>query len=153
MANVTKVTEIKKSEFLEALSVTANASKAAAVSGISRMEWYRTRAEDAEFAKQWQEAVEKGTDALEDEAIRRAHEGTDKPVYQGGKLVGYVKEYSDTLLIFMLKARRPAKFRELPEGYTTTPPASITNIMNVLQVVTTPEEAAKAYQRVLNGDG
>jgi hypothetical protein len=33
-------------------------------------------------------------------------------VYQGGKQVGFVQDYSDTLLIFMLKGRRPQKFRD-----------------------------------------
>jgi hypothetical protein len=55
--------------------------------------------------------VERGTDALEDEALLRPLEGTLKPVYQGGKKAGTVREFSDTLLIFMLKAPRP---RRLP---------------------------------------
>ena len=49
---------------------------------------------------------------LEPEAIRRAVEGVEKPVYQGGELVGYVREYSDTLLIFLLKGGKPHKYRE-----------------------------------------
>jgi hypothetical protein len=40
------------------------------------------------------DALDTGTDLLEDEVLRRA------------------LEYSDTLLIFLLKARRPAKYRE-----------------------------------------
>ena len=47
---------------------------------------------------------------LEDEAKRRAYEGVKKPVYQGGKRVGYVQEYSDTLLIFLLKGTNKAKY-------------------------------------------
>lgn len=54
--------------------------------------------------------MEEGTDLLEDEAQRRARDGTQKPIYQGGKKVGIVNEYSDTLLIFLLKARRRGKF-------------------------------------------
>lgn len=49
---------------------------------------------------------------MEDEAFRRAVNGTEKPVYQGKELVGHVREYSDTLMIFMLKARRPEKFKD-----------------------------------------
>jgi hypothetical protein len=51
-------------------------------------------------------------DQLEQEARRRAHDGVRKPVYQGGKRVGYIQEYSDTLLIFLLKGLRPEKYRE-----------------------------------------
>jgi hypothetical protein len=53
-----------------------------------------------------------GADALEDEANRRAREGVERPVYQGGKFVGAIREFSDTLLIFLLKGLKPEKFRE-----------------------------------------
>ena len=49
---------------------------------------------------------------LEDEARRRALQGVEKPVFREGRQVGTVTEYSDTLLIFLLKARRPEKFRD-----------------------------------------
>ena len=39
-------------------------------------------------------------------------EGTKKPVFHQGKRVGGVQEYSDTLLIFLLKGTRPKKFRD-----------------------------------------
>jgi hypothetical protein len=51
-------------------------------------------------------------DLLEDEAFRRAHQGIDKPVFQGKELVGVIREYSDTLLIFLLKGCRPDKYRD-----------------------------------------
>lgn len=113
MTNVTKVTARKKAEFLAALSANgANVTKAAATTGISRVEWYRTRREEPDFAKAWEEALEHGTDALEDEAVRRGTEGTLRPVFHQGVECGQVREYSDTLLIFMLKARRPEKFKD-----------------------------------------
>jgi hypothetical protein len=34
-------------------------------------------------------------------------EGVEKPVYQGGVMVGTVTEYSDTLLGLMLRGKRP----------------------------------------------
>ena len=65
-----------------------------------------------DFAKDWKSALA-GRNMLEDEAIRRAKDGVrEKPVYQGGKLVGHVQEYSDTLLIFLLKGARPEKYRD-----------------------------------------
>jgi hypothetical protein len=33
-------------------------------------------------------------------------------VFHQGREIGAIREYSDTLLVFMLKARRPAKFRD-----------------------------------------
>lgn len=49
---------------------------------------------------------------LEDEAVRRAHEGLRKPVRYKGKIVGYETEYSDSLMLALLKANNPEKFRE-----------------------------------------
>ena len=49
--------------------------------------------------------------SLEEEAIRRAVDGVDRPVFFQGKIVGYTKEYSDTLLKFLLEAKRPAIYR------------------------------------------
>jgi hypothetical protein len=36
-----------------------------------------------------------------------AYEGVERPVYEGGKKVGVVQEYSDTLLIFLSKEPGP----------------------------------------------
>ena len=57
-------------------------------------------------------AVKLGTAALEDEAIRLAREGVDKPVFYKGEHCGNVRRCSDTLLIFMLKARKPDVYCE-----------------------------------------
>lgn len=53
-----------------------------------------------------------GGTALEDEARRRAFEGFDKPIVHQGVITDTVKEYSDTLAIFLLKAHFPEKYRE-----------------------------------------
>lgn len=55
---------------------------------------YRLRDRDPEFAAEWDEREEEATDELEEEAKRRALDG------------------SDTLLIFLLKSRRPNVYRE-----------------------------------------
>ena len=68
---------------------------------------YSCRAGDRAFASAWDVSLEIGLDALEDEAIRRAREGVEEPVFQGGLRCGSVRKYSDLLLIFLLKSRRP----------------------------------------------
>lgn len=98
--------------FLDALADTCHVTDAAKTAGVSRRTVYDHRAAHPEFAAAWDEAKVVGADALEDEAVRRAKEGTLKPVFQGGELVGHVREYSDTLLIFLLKGAKPAKYRE-----------------------------------------
>jgi len=50
--------------------------------------------------------------ALEDEAVRRAREGVRRPVRYKGKIVGYETDYSDQLLVFLLKNWAPDKYRE-----------------------------------------
>lgn len=102
----------KEDAFLEVLSAGGSVYKAARAAKIGRRTAYEWRDADEEFAKRWALAVEDGVDAMEDEAHRRAVEGVDKPVYYQGAECGYVREYSDTLLIFTLKARRPEKYRE-----------------------------------------
>jgi hypothetical protein len=102
----------KETEFLDRLGVTANVTQSCEETKIPRRTVYEWREADPEFAAAWDKALETGSDALEDEAIRRAHHGTLKPVFHQGQECGAIREYSDTLMIFMLKARRPERFRE-----------------------------------------
>lgn len=113
MANRTKRTAKKGEKFLEQLRETGgNVSRACKAEGIGRTMAYAWRAADADFARAWDEAVEAGLDDLEQEARRRAYDGTLKPVFYKGGECGHIREYSDTLLIFMLKGGRPEKYRE-----------------------------------------
>jgi transposase-like protein len=102
----------KEAAFLDALAETASVTRACETAGIARRTAYDWRDADPEFAKAWDAAVQLGTEALEDEAVRRAHHGTDEAVFYQGAECGTVRRYSDTLLIFLLKARRPEKYRE-----------------------------------------
>ena len=64
--------------------------------------------------------METGLDALEDEAMGRAKEGCARFVVSGGKVVMHPETgepltervFSDTLAMFLLKARRPDRYRE-----------------------------------------
>ncbi len=98
--------------FLEALRACGSVTSACEHAGIGRTAVYAWRDEDEAFAKAWSAAQEIGTDGLEDEALRRAYEGTTRPVFYEGVECGRIREYSDTLMIFMLKARRPEKFKD-----------------------------------------
>lgn len=101
-----------RAKFLEALSQGYTVAYAAQVSGRTKGRWYQIRSEDEEFKQIWDEAVEIGTEYIEDEARRRAVDGVTKPVFYQGEVCGHVQEYSDTLLVQLLKARRPEKYRE-----------------------------------------
>jgi hypothetical protein len=68
---------------------------AAKQAGINKTTAYRHRESDPEFAAAWEAAKDDALDLLEATAHKRAH------------------STSDTLLIFLLKAGRPAKYREI----------------------------------------
>lgn len=100
-----------KPAWLEAFRKTGMVTAACRETGVGRRTVYNARV-DEEFAAAWDEVEHETTDAMEREAFRRAVEGTTEPVVSAGKHVTDVQKYSDTLLIFMLKSRRPEKFRE-----------------------------------------
>ena len=108
----------QKAHFLKVLGTGLSVSDAARQTGWARSSVYHYRQTDEEFGVAWDEAIETGTDILEDEARRRAVEGCEENVYYQGKIIDTKRNYSDTLLIFLLKARRPEKYRERFEHFT-----------------------------------
>ena len=101
-----------KAKFLEAFAVTGIVKLAAAKALVSTETAYQHRARDAAFAAGWESALRDAADLLEAEAFRRGVRGWDEPVYQGGQQVGVVRRYSDPLLIKLLGAAKPEKYRE-----------------------------------------
>lgn len=83
-----------KPAFLDAFAQSGMVSEACRSVGIDRSTAYKTRQRDEAFALAWADVEERSTEELEREAKRRAVDG------------------SDTLMIFLLKARRPEKYRE-----------------------------------------
>jgi mannose/cellobiose epimerase-like protein (N-acyl-D-glucosamine 2-epimerase family) len=112
MANRTKRTPQKDGKFLATLAKTADVTVSAKAAGYSRRSVYEWRENDETWRENWEDAWHRGVDAMEEEARRRAIDGVNKAVYHKGKIVGYEKVYSDNLLMFMLKARRPETFRD-----------------------------------------
>lgn len=109
-----------RATFLATLALTANVRVACAEAGISRATAYRQKARSPKFKKDWDTAIEDAVDRLRQEAWQRGVAGVDRPVFQGGAQVGVVREYSDTLLLSLLKAHAPEQFRERYEVRTTS---------------------------------
>ena len=107
-----KFTPKKRQEFLSALAEMGFVYRAAEAAGISRAWVFELRKSDPEFAAGWKAALDEYAEKLEAEADRRAYEGVDEPVFYKGKECGKVRKYSDTLLIFRLKALRPEVYAE-----------------------------------------
>lgn len=101
--------------FLEALGLSGVIVTACRAAGISRQLVDYWNEHDAEFNVRYGIARREADDRIRAEIHRRAIVGTERPVYHAGKLVGHIREYSDTLLIFLAKARMPEEFREKVE--------------------------------------
>jgi hypothetical protein len=101
-----------KAAFLDEFRARGRVDKAAEAVGIARTTPYEWAKKDKEFATAWEEGKPFAAGILEDEAFRRGHEGTLKPVFYQGEECGVIREYSDTLLIFLLKGLKPDKYRE-----------------------------------------
>jgi hypothetical protein len=98
--------------FLESYRRLGNISSACAAAAVSRATVYRQRAARADFAALMDEAREQAVEAMEAEAWRRAVEGVpDFKLGKNGEEIP-MRRYSDTLLIFLLKAAKPEKYRE-----------------------------------------
>ena len=98
--------------FLESMARGVCLREACRISNTTPSAVYQHRASDEAFRACWDRAVERGTDLLEQEAVRRAYHGTEKPVFYKGEQCGTVQEYSDTLLMFMLRGRKPETYRD-----------------------------------------
>ena len=94
-----------REKFLAGLRAGLSVGAAARSAGFGRRTAFEWKAADPDFASGWEDAYESATDGLEDTALARA------------------MEKSDSLLMFLLKARRPEIYRErvTPNGSNATP--------------------------------
>jgi hypothetical protein len=98
--------------FLHCFEWAGMVSVACEMIGISRQTAYMERQRNEDFALAWADVEERSTEAMEREAYRRAVEGVVEPMVSAGTHVTDVRRYSDRLLEFMLKGRRPEKYRD-----------------------------------------
>jgi hypothetical protein len=109
----------RQQAFIMAFMDCASIVKACKKSKVPRQTVYDWFEADDKFREAFDKASIAALGVLEDEAVRRAYEGTLKPVYQSGRLVGKVREFSDQLLIILLKARAPQKYKDRFAGELT----------------------------------
>jgi hypothetical protein len=102
----------KINTFLLHLGRTGSVTFAAARAGLSRRALYKHRAAHEAFAGYWEEALNLGVERLQDDAMRRALQGTERAVFRNGKQVGSVQQFDNRLLQFLLKAHRPETYGE-----------------------------------------
>ena len=102
----------KTKAFLAALRKTCNVSRAAEAAGIDRHLHYKRLKKDPHYQYLVAEALAEGAQTLEDAAVERAVNGVLRTKYWQGAPCGMEMEYSDSLLMFLLKAAKPQKYRE-----------------------------------------
>mgnify|MGYP000622147894 CR=1 FL=1 len=107
--------------FINTLRENGNIRASCEKAKVNRATAYRERRSNKAFDELWDAALEDAGDTLEAEAWRRAVKGVQKPVFGSGGTgvgtveVGAVQEYSDTLLIFLLKGAKPEKYKDRGE--------------------------------------
>lgn len=102
----------QKAQFLEVFAEDMTITGACKAVGIGRQTFYDWKKDDGEFRAAFEDVDHAITEALEKEAYERATVGVEEPMVSAGKLVTHVTKKSDTLLIFLLKARRPQRYRD-----------------------------------------
>ena len=102
----------RQDKFLEAFKAAGTVTHAAEQVGMHRRTHYDWLERDADYAGRYKDAEDAAIDALESEARRRALAGIEEPVFWQGVEVGQTRKYSDALLIFLLKGKRPGVYRE-----------------------------------------
>ncbi|HPT88722.1 MAG TPA: helix-turn-helix domain-containing protein [Bacillota bacterium] len=125
----------RKELFIAAYKECGTIIQTCRMTGIYRSQVYRWKEEDPEFRDALEQAEEEATEALIAEARRRGLNGVDEPIYYKGKQVGAVKKYSDNLLMFLIKAKRP-EYRDKVQNEIVTPPEGF----NINITSMTPEE-------------
>lgn len=107
---------LAKHAFLEAYGHYGNIGHCCDLAGVSRSTFYGWQEHDAEFAMAFQQAEKRALETLEQEAWRRAVEGSPytRTSYYRGEPVGtdHKIEYSDQLLTLLLRAKAPERYRE-----------------------------------------
>ena len=110
----------KQRAFLKAYGICGRVTEAAKLAHVERHRHSRWYKQNPEYRMAFDEQQEVLAQSLEDEAILRARDGVKRPVlYKGypvkigrSRKILYQTEYSDQLLITLLKRFRPALYRE-----------------------------------------
>lgn len=99
-----------KQRFLKKMAETGIVSVACRFAKVDRSTPYKCAETDEDFKRRWEEAAQEAIEAMEHEGWRRGNKGVLKPVFYKGEQVATIREYSDTLLMFMLSANAKEKY-------------------------------------------
>lgn len=104
--------KVMQDEFLKVFISTSSLAEATRILGFPKGCHGRWMAKYPEYVEEFYLARDAIADSLEAEAIRRARDGYERPIFQGGVEVGRETVYSDSLLSLLLKGFKPDRYRE-----------------------------------------
>ena len=140
--------EAKQRLFIETVADTGSVETAAQTVGMTVQSCYRLRrAPGAEaFAAAWNAAIQQAAFKLADVAFERAINGSDEPVFdRDGRRVGRRLKPSDRMVMFLLRAHLPERYRHAHHSVRypdeAPPPdiAPVAQAIAALEPVTPPE--------------
>ncbi len=102
-------TSATRARVLEGYAEFGQVRKACQEAGVSHSMHYEWLRQYPEYRSAFERMRDPVMDLMEDEAVRRAVEGVERPMTIAGKEV-WVREFSDQLLMFLLKARNRRVF-------------------------------------------
>lgn len=121
MKPLPSVTAARKRAFLKILSEIPSIRGASRAVGLDHKQPYKWAEADPVFARKFENAKAAGVGKIEAEAMRRAAEGVERYVVQGGRVVMdpndpkkplTIREFSDNLMNTLLKAHGGPEYRE-----------------------------------------
>lgn len=133
-------------DFIAALADTGCVVEAARAAAMSPSSCYRLRRECPRFAAAWEAALPHAARRLVDLAFDRVIHGSDEPIFdKAGQRVGRRMRHNDRLLMFLLRAYMPDRFRHAHQSVrmpTEPPPPAVEPIAEaLLRLEPVPPEA------------
>ncbi len=117
-------TVARQDNFLKALAACGCVSDACRSVGMSRESAYElyNRPAASAFRAAWDAAHDCATPLIEGGAWERAIKGVSRPIFYKGEQVGEYRHYDERLTMFLLRFRRPHRYRDLPLPPVIHPP-------------------------------
>ena len=106
------LTPERQRAFISALAAGGVVTDAAREVGATVEAFYqlRNRPGAEEFRAAWDAAVDRAIARVEAAAVGRAINGEDRMVVSAGELMGYERRFHESLVMFMLRSRRPDRY-------------------------------------------
>ncbi len=99
-------------EFIAHLAATGIVTSAARHVGRSMEALYKLKHRPGAegFAEAWDRAMDLGVERLEDSALARAIEGSERLIIRGGEVIATERSHNEALVMFFLKTRLPDRY-------------------------------------------